>query len=440
MMALVLCLFLAFFIHTAGRAASDAALADALDSYVDALNAACDNLAGNGIVLVIKGSDIAAMRFYGMADRENLASFSENTPMPIGSVSKLFTAIGIMQLNEEGMLTPDDRISKHLPDLLGGDQITIRHLLTHTSGMSNELADLKRILPLRFAPGTDTLYSNAGYQLLAEVIEAASGMRFEDYMRSHVFDPASMKRTGFIRNSRDVQGLAVGYDYSNNRFFRKSAFDLSRAYGSGNVYSTAYDMYLFDIALRDGRLLKSETLALMTMDNTGIGRNYGYGCFVGSLNGHAWFGHSGNLSSGYFSYYASYPQNDVTVVLLFNSTSNDNDTIMKAISSVALGETYTLPTKKSRINLDKLSLKKFAGQYAMPDGTILTVKSGERTLEVRRRGDVMYLAPYSGNSFYDPTHPLWTHFFEVDEEGRACRYVIDNGVDKITLIRVMETT
>ena len=437
LIAVALSLLLALLIHPAGFASYDARLTDALDSYVDALNAACENLAGNGIVLVTKGGEIAAMRFYGMADRENLIPFSGDTPMPIGSVSKLFTAIAIMQLYEEGILTPEDRISKHLPDLQGGDQITVGHLLTHTAGVSNELADLGRILPLRFEPGTDMLYSNAGYQLLAKVVEAASGMRFESYMRRHVFKPASMHQTGFIADSRDIEGLAVGYDYSNGRFFRNAAFALSRALGSGNIYSTAHDMYLFDIALRSGRLLKSETLALMTTDNTGLGRNYGYGCFVGSLHGHAWLGHSGNLSSGFFSYYTRFPKDDTAVILLFNTVSNDNDTIMKSIGAIALNERLPLPALKERISMDRAALEQFGGRYRMPGGAIMTIHAGEGYLIVRSN-DTIYLTPCASTEFFDPNHELWTHSFELNAEGSVCRYVISNSVDRIMLMRINE--
>lgn len=110
-----------------------------------------------------------------------------------------------------------------------------------------------------------------------------------------------MKTSGLTSSTGDISSMAIGYEYKYNRFIQKIPYDMSHTYGSGNIYSTAYDMYLFDKELRKEKLVKKETLNKMISDNTELGANYGYGCFVGNLREHRWFGHSGNLNSGYFS-------------------------------------------------------------------------------------------------------------------------------------------
>lgn len=435
---------------------SNANLPEKLDEYVNAFNEAYSNHKINGSIIIAKEGKIVASRSYGMADFENNRSFTQDTRSMLCSTTKFFTAIGIMQLNEKELLTLDDKVSKYIPCQYRGDDISIRNLLTHTSGITRDVTDIGIISPyqntpkeklismvnerpLIFEPGTNMSYSNEGYQLLAYIIEKASGMSYEEYIEKNILKPSGMKASGLSASKMDINNLAIGYEYKYNRFNKKMPFDMSHAYGSGNIYSTTYDMYLFDKALMEERLLKKETLDKMICDNTGLRFNYGYGCFVGELKGHRWFGHAGNLSSGYFSYYVRFPEDDLAVIMLFNTTWDDNSSIMKAISAIALGEKYMLPHKREEIELDKDMLEKFAGKYKASGSIIngiVTVKNENGYLVTTLSDKNVYLTPYSKMKFFIKSKEMWEHNFETDKSGRVTCYVLSDPVDEIRMNKV----
>ncbi|WP_312702163.1 serine hydrolase domain-containing protein [Sedimentibacter sp.] len=427
-----------------------------LDEYVNAFNEAYSSHKINGSIVISKSGRIVASGNYGMADLENNIVFTQDTRSLLCSTTKLFTAIGIMQLNEKGLLSVDDNVSKYIPDQYRGDDITIQHLLTHTSGISRDITDSGLINPyqntskeklislvndisLNFEPGKKFLYSNAGYQLLACIIEKASDMSFEEYIRKNIFEPAGMKNSGLSFFDDDIDNLAAGYEYKFNNFIKKPPYDMSHTYGSGNIYTTSNDMYLFDKALREEKLLKKETLNKMICDNTGMGINYGYGCVVGNMKDHIWFGQPGNLNSGYFSYYVRFPEEDTAIIILLNTIWNDNNSIMKAISAIALEEEYTMPYERQEIKPDEAMLNKFTGKYEASDDNIndiMTVKHENGHLVVSVSNQKIYLTPCSETEFFDKTNEMWEHVFETDAYGNITGYILIDPVDEIKFKRV----
>ncbi|MEA4969143.1 MAG: serine hydrolase [Candidatus Pelethousia sp.] len=430
----------------------DNALCQELYGYVQALNQACENQQISGGILVTKQGEIAASHFYGMSDYQEQLPFSQDTRFLLCSTTKLFTAIGIMQLQEKGLLQLDDPIAQYFPGQFCEATITIRQLLTHTGGLLRDVTDQGLISPyeqterhqlqsfilrnpLLFHPGSDMAYSNAGYQLLAGIIEQASGLSYEKYLQKHIFGPANMRNTGCADTKIEVKNLAVGYEYKYGSFREKTPYNLSHAFGSGNIFTTPYDMALFDKALTTGVLIKEETLVHMTTDNTGLNRGYGYGCFVGTFDGYEWFGHTGNFSSGYFSYYAHFPQEDVGLVLLFNTVWNDNNSIVKAVSAIALQRPYPLPQKRQQISTAHLDLARYEGTYQTSNGQTMTVKNVDGLL-LASFGTVAYLAAYAEDRFYDSMSELWEYIFETDQSNQVVSCVVSNGFDTIRLERL----
>lgn len=427
-----------------------------LDNYVKAFNKSYSSHRINGSIIISKDGKIVAQKNYGMADSTENTSFTETTKSMICSTTKFFTAIAIMQLEEKGLISLNDNISKYLPKQMKGEDITIHQLLTHTSGIIRDITDTGLInpyenipkeklialvneRPLLFKPGTKMSYSNTGYQLLASIIENVSGLSFEEYVNIHIFKPSGMTSTGMSFSKDYVVDIAAGYEYKYDKFVRKEPYDMSHTYGSGNIYSTAHDMYLFDKALREGKLIKKEVLKKMIIDNTGLNSNYGYGCFVGNLKGHRWFGHPGNLNSGYFSYYLRFPDEDISITMLFNTTWNDNNSIMKAISAIALGEDYKMPYKKNEIELDKGKLDKFIGEYEPTEnGSIgkITIKKENGLLNISSGGQVIYLTPYSEMNFFDKQNEMWEHTFESDESGKIIYYILNDPVDEMRFRKI----
>jgi CubicO group peptidase (beta-lactamase class C family) len=324
-----------------------------LGEYLSSFNESNGDDRINGTIIITRGGSIVAAKSHGESDIRNGIDLTENTKTMLGSTTKMFTAIAVMQLYEEGKLSLHDKVSEYVPGQYRGDEITIENLLMHTSGIMRDLVDTGAISPfdsigfdelvekigdrsLIFDPGSSMEYSNAGYQLLGAVIERVSGVSYGEYIKSNIFEPAGMKSSGLIDLRNEVEGLAVGYEFDGGGFVEKEFYSMSHTYGSGNLYSTAHDMYLFDKALMDGRILKDKSLEAMLAAGVESPCNYGYGCYVGELEESFWFGHPGNLNSGYFSMYARFPEEEIGIIVLMNTTWNDNSGIMKDICKISL--------------------------------------------------------------------------------------------------------
>lgn len=426
---------------------------DRIDEYVNAFNEVSTRQKINGNIIIVSKGEIIVNRSYGMADYENKIPVSQDTVFRLCSTTKFFTALGIMQLYEKGFLDLNDKVSKYVPAQKRGSEMTIHQLLTHTSGLVRDVGDLGYVSAFNYTPlgklvsiinerdliydpGSKMSYSNAGYQILADIIEKVSKQPYEEYMKENIFKAAVMKNTGVDRSNSEIKNLAQGYYYSLEKFNKKPQYNMSCCFGSGNIYSTAYDIYLFDRALMNGKIVSKETLNKMASDNTGLGMKYGYGCFLGDVNGHRWFGHAGNLNSGYFSYYIRFPDEDLTVIMLFNTVWNENESIMEALSTVALGEKYRLPVKKQAISISDSELKKFEGKYEVPDGGIITVKKYENGLSVTPSSIEAFLVPCSENEFILQGYEYYEHIFELDKDGKVVYYILRNSTTELKMKKI----
>lgn len=423
-----------------------------LNEYVEAVNSLGGPAKISGCILIIREGELIASVTSGMADYEKGTPFELSTATLLCSTTKLFTAIAIMQLNEKGLLDLDDRIIKYYPDQIDGDNITIHHLLSHTAGILRDVTDEKLIDPyentdkddlirlinqsaLRFNPGERMAYSNAGYQLLAGIIETSSGLSYDEYLRHHIFLPAGMKNSASASSST-VPKLALGHIFNGLRFVKLKPFDLSHAFGSGNIYTTALDMIRFEEALSNGILVSKESLDMMILDRTGLNGNYGYGCYVGEFRGHLWFGHPGNFSSGYHSNFIRYPTEDLSIIILLNNSWSDNSTLANAISAIAMDELLRLPSRKAAIHLTDKELDQFAGMYKLNESVNIAIENRNGTLTVKLPDETIQLTPCDQTVFFDARHELWEHLFEVDASGKPICYIMRNSTDEYRMERI----
>jgi D-alanyl-D-alanine carboxypeptidase len=299
------------------------------------------NIPGMAIV-VIKDGLVLEMKGYGVADRDTQASVGADTRFPIGSVSKQFTAAAVMLLVEEGKLDLDVPIRQYLTDLPATWQpLTLRQLLSHTSGISEENAwkakrpkDIIKVAnpKLDFPSGEAWSYSNTGFIVAGLIIEKASGQSYRDFMHDRIFAPLGMNSTQ--AELSQVPNLAVGLT---DRGFESSDFSQWQWAGAaGNMISTATDMAKWMQALDQGKLLKptsyQELWAEAKLKN-GRSEPYGLGWGIGNFNSHRSTTHGGAVA-GYASGLVRYPDDHIDVVVLTNNFQASGAQIAATIATV----------------------------------------------------------------------------------------------------------
>lgn len=250
----------------------------------------------NGAVLVAQNSDVIFKKAYGLANREWEINNTIDTKFRIGSLTKQFTALIILQLAEQGKLKLDGTISDYLDyyDKDYGDKVTIHHLLTHTSGMpifsSKPLPEafigeypVKDFVvkycsdSLDFEPGSKFQYSNSGYYILGAIIEAVTGKKYEENLTQMILKPCGMKNTGYDHPEIILPKRASGYGIDNGELFNARYQNMSIPFSAGAIYSTVEDFLLWDEALYSGKLLSNELTKLMLSPHK---ENYGYGWYI----------------------------------------------------------------------------------------------------------------------------------------------------------------
>ena len=319
------------------RPLTNAEIAATLGEYLDRLVAAD---AFSGVTLVARAGEPIFERAYGEASKSYRVPNAVDTKFNLGSMNKMFTAVSIAQLVERGVLAWDDPIGKWLgpewvrPEV--GEKVTVRHLLTHTSGLGSFFTDefmrssrglyrdldswrdIVRRDSLAFEPGTDWAYSNTGFHLLGLIVEKASGMSYYDYVRARIYEPAGMTGTDAYEVDAVVPNLAQGYEREETAdgvTWRSNILaHTARGGPAGGGYSTAPDLLAFARALADGRLLRSETVdRITTAKPAEKSPDYGYG-FQQWEDGRV-YGHTGGFPGISAAMLIDRDSGDVVVVL-----------------------------------------------------------------------------------------------------------------------------
>ncbi|HEY7545742.1 MAG TPA: serine hydrolase domain-containing protein, partial [Blastocatellia bacterium] len=347
----------------------------------------------SGSVLVAKGRQIVFHKAYGLADRARNIPVSTATVFDIASITKQFTAAALLRLEMAGKLKTSDPINKFLPNVPDDKSaITLEHLLTHTSGMGGVLNGTESVTrdqfiagilrqPLASKPGTAYAYSNAGFTLLAALIELVSGQTYETFLSEQLFKPAGMTNTGFYEDkSRWDSGLvAHGYDEDTDKGAPTEWKPDYRFRGSSYVLTTAGDLFKWEMALRGDAILSKEAKrkffsAPAPTDEPG--RSYGYGWVAEkTARRTALISHDG-IGFGFNSIFQRYTDEDVTIVALSNKLMGrflPMAPLGRDLSAIVFdGKTTELPAS---IPAAKSSLEKFAGVYRLPSGAQLKVVS-----------------------------------------------------------------
>jgi CubicO group peptidase (beta-lactamase class C family) len=257
-------------------------------------------------IIVVKDGKVLLRKGYGLANVEKQEALKADHVMRLGSISKQFTAVGILQLVEDGKIALDDPVTKFFPDYPeSGKRITIEHLLTHTSGIPSytskpgflatagkdisvqAMVDSFKNDPLEFEPGTAYKYNNSGYFLLGAIIEKVSGETYAKFVEKRLFTPLGMKDSSYEGYERSQQVRAAGYTQSASGFEPSIRINMTQPYAAGALTSTVDDLAKWDAAINAGKLLKAEhwkraftPYKLKNAQDT----NYGLAGLWGSLN------------------------------------------------------------------------------------------------------------------------------------------------------------
>ena len=315
------------------------ARADDVDAYLQAQMAA-HHVPGLSVAVVQDGK-VVKTAAYGLSDAEAKTPATVNTVYGLGSCTKPFTAVAVLQLVEAGKITLDAPVSRYLDGLPPAwSAITVRRLLTHTSGLPNyrrflnfkRLSEPKYRQPgmvvsllarkkLDFPPGTRYEYSNTNYHLLGQLIEKVSGQTYGAFLSAHQFQPAGMTAMRLSDPSATAPNEAVGYDWDGKKRLPNAVlFPAQLDTGDSGLLSTPGDLAKWTEALSSGLLLKPEMLRLMVTPGTltdGTPITYGLGWVISNWRGHPLVGHSGAVP-GYSSSILRFPDRRLTVILLCN--------------------------------------------------------------------------------------------------------------------------
>lgn len=316
-----------------------------LESFLEILG---KSEAFSGVVLWAKNGKIISQKACGIEDREKGLPNRVVTRFNLASINKMFTAVAIAQLAEQGKLSYEDPVSKFLgPDWLPekiANKVRIKHLLSHTSGIGiggeddnlvyidkmvekgirriDQFKDLVQKAFAKSAPGKKHAYSNFGFHLLGAIIEKAGGQDYYDYIQTHIFTPAGMTGAGFDELDKLAPGTARGYvkELKDGRVsWRSNASDCNwKGTPAGGSYSTAGDLLKFEQALKNDVLISRKTRDLLFTAQTELGSPaYGYGFSVRSNRGHVKVGHTGGYT-GINNQFSMYLDNGHTVLILSN--------------------------------------------------------------------------------------------------------------------------
>jgi len=385
----------------------------------------------SGAVLLARGGRVLVDSAYGLASYELGVRASSTMKFGIGSVTKTFTAAAIELLAQRGRLSLHDTLSKFLPGLVFGDSVTLEQLLAHTAGVPDyyglpeyavrrtepisldEFALLIGSKPLDFKPGSDGRYSNSGYKLLAAVVERVSGMSYNTFMRTQIFEPLHLAETGNLGDGGLVERLAPGYDpgFLPVRVQPAEYTSPSWLEGDGSVYSTGADLLRWTEAIQSDALVYTSSLPYPY----GWGKHVRFGREVLEQNG--------RIPAGYAAYVGTYPKEGVTVIVLSNIQSAVVDQMGADLAALALGEQYEIPAIRSgaltRAEVDSVALNKLAGKYQVFPGFVLTVRATTRGLLLAGpEGAFLPLDNEGPGQFF--FRPLYVPIrFRTDSTGRA---------------------
>ncbi len=333
-------------------------LAQNLETKIDSLITLefNDKNGPGGVFMVAKSGKTIYQKAFGKSNLELDIDLTSDNVFQLGSMTKQFTAIAILMLEEQGKLDVADPISKYIPDYPSGAKITIHHLLTHTSGIKDftkmkslrdisqkemtpkMMTDFFKNEPVDFMPGEKFEYNNSGYFLLGYIIEIVSGETFENFIKKYIFEKVGMAQSYYASDRQVINKRAYGYQKKESGYVNKTIINFSIPFSSGSLMSTADDMLKWQNALNQNLLLSAKSIKKAFNKyklNNGEEFTYGYGWHIKEIKGTPTREHGGSIF-GFKTMAVYIPSEDIYVIGLSNCDCHSPTQITKDIATLAL--------------------------------------------------------------------------------------------------------
>jgi len=392
-------------------------------------------------VLVARKGRVVYTRAFGLANVELYVPMHVASVFKIGSITKQFTAVAILQLAEQRKLSLKDDITRFIPDYpMGGRKITIEHLLPHTSGIWSytsmpdvvkrgamdftpaEMIDHFKNQPMRFDPGTKWEYSNSNYVLLGAIIEKISGKTYGAYLEQNIFKPAGMTRSLYASDIRLVTNRADGYSMTEEGIVNAAYLSMTQPYAAGSILSTVEDLFKWNQALQSGKLIKRETLKKAWTRYKladGTETRYGYGWRMGYIQESRSLWHGGWIN-GFITMTMYLPDEDVFVAVLTNRDPNSPEDVVARLAAVAIGRPY----EYTAIPLAPNAAAGYEGVYEDGTGQMRVITAAEgRVYFQSGYAPRIPAQPYQPDRFFFENDVFLTATFERTARGNVDRLV-----------------
>jgi CubicO group peptidase (beta-lactamase class C family) len=419
-------------------------------------------------VLVAQNGNILFQRGYGLANVEHRVPVTPATKFRIGSISKQFVAAGILKLQEEGKLSLDDRLSKFIPDYPRGDEVTLHHLLRHTSGIRSytgksnffdtvqlpvkeeELISSFKNEPYDFDPGKKWSYNNSGYFLAGHIIRKVSGKSYGAFLKEKFFQPLGMTNTGVHEATAIIEDEAHGYSYEGGTLKKALNWDMSRAGGAGALYSTVGDLFRWNEAVFTGEVLGAATLRTAFTPVNTIGNDtekpndgYGYGWAIGTLRGLREISHGGGLN-GFTTFLLRITNANFTVAVLANCAPPipdlDTSGLAHQIAQLYLADKLQpRPSTAANQSVSPALYDAYVGRYDYGVG-ILTITKDRNRLFAQMAGQARFeIFPRSETEFFWKIVEAQLTFIK-DKTGKVTKAIHRQGGQTINAPRLPDET
>jgi D-alanyl-D-alanine carboxypeptidase len=403
-------------------------------------------------VAVVKDGRPILARGYGWADLENDVPATAETVYRLGSITKQFTALAIMQLAEQGKLSVDDELTRFLPDYpTAGHKVTVHQLLNHTSGIKSytslkdffkrarqdfkheELLALFQNEPFDFEPGAKWSYNNSGYYLLGMIIEKASGKSYAQYLEENIFRPLGMSATRYGQTRPLIRHRAAGYKISDGKLANDDPLSMDAPGAAGALVSNVLDLIKWHLALEAGDLVSSASYDAMYRASKladGTMQPYGYGWGLGEIAGHRKLSHGGGIN-GFSTMIARYPADRLAVIVLSNTAGANVGPVESRIAKRLLG-VEEKPIADLPIEADLA--KRLTGKYELAEAKVeITADDGKiyATIEGRPRDRLKY----QGKKQFVSTSNSELRITFTPDEGQATGFEVETEGQKLSARR-----